>query len=162
MYTKENLLHLPQLELLYKATMYVLRAENLEIEEKHDNLFNAILDHDSIDLQDTANILYDLITQHENYTEVKLLDEILNYAQSKEINVENLDVLEQSYDFSELEIEMGTDIYLDDKLQNVIEHVIDNYVVSDLSAFKTMLDDVNWELCLYYAEQEKQFVAVFS
>lgn len=50
MYTKENLLSITQLELLYKSCMHTLREQNIEFDEKHEQLFDAIPDHDSVNL----------------------------------------------------------------------------------------------------------------
>lgn len=75
MYTKDNLLFISQLELLYKSAMHTLREQNIQVNEKHEQLFDAIPDHDSIDLLDSIEILHDLILQHENYEDYGEIEE---------------------------------------------------------------------------------------
>lgn len=158
-----KLQHISQLEMLYKACIYTLRTEGIEVPEKHETLLDNTPDHDAVNLLDTLDILHDLIMSHDNYSELKEQNSIAAYAKSKVITVDSLDVLEQQLGFNELELEMGTDIYLDDTLELVVEYALNENSVETLDEFKSYFDgSKHWNLKLYHAEHDRKYVAVFS
>lgn len=75
MYTKENLLHVQQLELIYKSCLLTLRDQGISYDDKHTMLSDVIPDMDSVELLDTIEIVRDLLLQNEKYNDIEMDEE---------------------------------------------------------------------------------------
>lgn len=163
MYTKDNLLYITQLELLYKSCLLTLREQKVEYDVKHEMLSDLIPDHDSVDLLDSIEILHDVITNNEKYSEYKAINDMIEHAKSNVINVDSLAELEEQLGFTELEQEMGIEIVTGATLYGLINEIYEENDVYSLEELKHYMNGAkHWTLKLYYAGHDKQYVAVFS